>query len=189
MELDNGAQIRTAHQSEVYLQVNGLTSTIKIVEDSQLDLTQMMVRHDGNATPTRTALEVRKGTILGSVKKFDADSSFQVRGSGVTLRILRGDFQMTAEGRVTMVTGEGIVTSGGKSHHLVTGQSFDPQKNEVGTMPEPEFIDPSKFYWPGGISVLPIVDPKLQPWSASLSPFDRGLENARHGWVNPPPGN
>ena len=148
MELTNGTLIRTGHGASTYLQVNGFTSTIKVNEDSELDLTEMMSR-DTNAT--RTALDVRKGMILGSVKKLSPESSFQVRGGRVTLKVHGTDFQVSAEGWVTIVTGAAVVTSDGKSYHLTTGQSFYRKGNEV-------------EQWPG---------------AEPLSPFERGLMNAR----------
>jgi hypothetical protein len=136
-ELTNGDQIRTGHGSYVYIQVNGSTSTLVLVEDSELGLSEMMAQ---NALTTRTALEVGKGKILGKIKKLALDSSFHVRGGGVTLEISGGDFQMSAEGRVEAVNGEMTVQAGGKTYQLLTGEYFDAKKNEVGRLPAQPII-------------------------------------------------
>jgi hypothetical protein len=171
MDLTNGTAIRTGHGAATFIQVNGLTSMIKVTEDSELDLTEMMSRHTNE---TRTALEVRRGTILGAVRKLSPESSFQVRGGGVTLKVHGTDFEMSAEGRATIVTGAAIVTTDGKSYPLATGQYFDPKKNEVGNLPPPIM-----FIGPPPLHPDPPVPVSSWPGAEPLSPFERGLENAR----------
>jgi len=179
LQLTNGAQIRTGHGANALLQVNGLTAIIKLLEDSQLDLIEMMGK---NITPTRTALEVRKGTIHGFVEERPRDYSFQVRGGGVTLKAHGGEFQMSAEGRVEIIRGAGTITAGGKAYQLTTSQYFDLEKNEAGNLPPP-----------ANLVLLNALGshrlPKSLPGPPALSPFDRGLENARRGWVDPAAGN
>jgi FecR-like protein len=176
LELTNGTQIRTGHSSNVYLQVNGSTSTLKLEADTELDLEEMTGR---NAAATRTALELRKGTVLGKVKKLSSESSFQVRGGGVTLEVRGGDFQMSDDGRVEAVNGEMTVRTGGQIHQLVDGQYFDPKKDEVGILPDRGII----LYCPilPGFTNYPVNPFLLLQGSPALSPFQRGLENARHG--------
>jgi hypothetical protein len=137
MFLTNGAQIRTGHGSCLYLQVNGVTSTLKLEEDTELDLKEMMVLRAG---ATRTALAVGKGTILGKVKKLSSESSFQVRSGEVTLEVHGKDFRMSSDGRVEAVSGEMAVQAGGKTYQLLTGEYFDPKNNEIGKLPVPEII-------------------------------------------------
>ena len=170
MELAIGTLIRTGRGSVAYLQINGYTAMIKVTEDSELDLTEMMGR---NTNATRTALEVRKGAILGNVRKLSSESSFQVRGGGVTLKVRGTDFQMSAQGRVDIVTGDAIVTSDGKSYQLVTGEYFDPKKNEVGYFP---VINPNPPFVPAN----PV---ELWPGAEPLSPYARGLEKARRDFA------
>jgi len=177
MELANGTLIRTGHGASAFLSVNVLTSTIKVEEDSELDLTEMMA---WSPITTRTALEVRKGMILGTVRKLSPESSFQVRGGGVTLKVHGTDFKMSAEGRVEMPTGAGIVTTDGISFQLPGGEYFDPGKNEVGNIPPPPVLN----YMPGFPGPPPAhPDPPVPvsswPGAEPLSPFERGLENAR----------
>jgi hypothetical protein len=175
--LTTGTPIRTGPGADVYLQVNGFTSTIKLSEDGQLDLTTMMA---GRGSVTRTVLDVRKGTILGSVKKLSSQDGYQVRGGGVTMKVHGTDYKMSADGRVEIITGIATVTSDGKDYQVATGRYFDPKKNEVGKLPDRPTIpiDPR----PGGITIVPFGTSISWPGSASLSPFDAGLQNARHGW-------
>ena len=165
MIFTNGVQIRTGHDSEVYLGV-GRAAVVKLVEDSECNLEAMMVqRHTIRSATTRTDMELRQGTLLGSVKKVSQESSFQIRGGGLTVEDRGGDVAVNADGTVTAVSGEISVQAGGKNYKLRTGQCFDPKKNKV----VPAYTSyPHDSNW-------------LQPGSPSLSPFDRGLQNARHG--------
>jgi hypothetical protein len=179
MQLTNGAQIRTSHNSEVYLQVNGVISTLKLFEDTELYLKEMMGQ---GAQATRTELELRKGTILGSVKKLSSESSFQVRGGGVTLTVRGGDFKLSDEGRVEAITGAITVRAGVKTCQLQSGEYFDSKKNEVGRLPEgPAIIEIAPGFFP--LCFPPSSPYSAWPGSSSLSPFERGLENARHGFA------
>ena len=94
---------------------------------------------------------------------------------------------MDYEGYVTSFYGAITVETVGKTYQLKDSDFFDPKKNAVVRYPESTHDmaahTPNMF---GGIPVDPFY---LQPWSASLSPFNRGLVNARHGWVDRPPGN
>jgi len=177
LELTNGTQIRTGRECVTYLQI-GRAATVKLEDYGELELTAIMVRHYSiGRDATRTALELRKGTILGKVKQLSSESSFQVRSGGVTLEVHGTDFQMSADGRVEILTGDATVTSGGQTYQLADEEYFDPRNNEVGKLPQ--IIE----VYPG----LPVVSPWRPPsgsssvGSSSLSPFERGLENARHG--------
>ena len=167
MVFTNGAQIRTGHDSEVYLGI-GRAAVVKLVEDSECNLEAMMVqRNTVHPDSTRTDMELRQGALLGSVKKTSPESSFQIRGGGLTVEDRGGDVAMNADGTVTAVSGEISVQAGGKRYRVRAGQSFDPRKNKV---------VPAYTGYP--------VDPnRSQPISPSLSPFDRGLQNARHGFA------
>jgi hypothetical protein len=170
--LTNGARIRTGRGASAYLSVNANISAMKLVEDSDLDLTEMMLGRDGAAT--QTALELRKGAVLGVVKTLPSGSSFQVRAGGVLLKIHGTEFQMRSDGWVGLGSGVATVTSGGKAWQLQTGMYFDPKKNEVGILPpfrtgppgDPLYLEPDRVQPPR----------PFRPWqgSSSLPPFQNG---------------
>lgn len=144
MVFTNGAQIRTGHDSEVYFSV-GRSAVVKLTVDSELVLTAMMVQRHLFADSTRTVLELRQGAISGSVKKLARESSFQIRGGGLTVENRGGDLRMSADGRVeavASVNGAVTVQAGGKAYPLQTGEYFDPKKNEVGKLPDRPIIRP-----------------------------------------------
>jgi hypothetical protein len=135
MELTNGTRIRTLDQSSVLLSVNGLTSSVKLTEDTELEIKETM--GESAQAESWTVLELRKGTILGSVGKRSVYSSFQVRGGGIMAEVRIGEFQMSAEGRVEVNTGAVSVTADGRTLRLRRGVYFDAITNEVGRSPDP----------------------------------------------------
>lgn len=168
MVLTNGVQVRTGHDAETYLSL-GRSATVKLTADSELDLEAMMVRRRIFAQATRSAQELRKGAMLGSVKELSPESVFQIRSGGVTVEVRSADFSMEVGGNVVAVTGLVTVRAGGKTYQLRTGEYFDSKKNQVVRRSD------------GWVPDHPVDPSRLQPGSSSLSPFDRGLENARHG--------
>jgi hypothetical protein len=181
LDLTNGSRIRTGPASRTYLSV-GRRATVKLFEGTEAELTAMMVRHHVGRDATRTVLELRQGSILGSIKESSPDSEFQVRSGAVTLDLRAGDFQFSAERRVQSIIGEMTVQASGKTYQLSTGEYFDLKKNEVGKLPSPIIIEVPYYPWTN-------MSSGSWPGSSSLSPFDRGLQNARHGWVDAPAGN
>jgi hypothetical protein len=173
--IPGGSRIRTGPGSDAYLSLAGTSATVKLTADSDVELASMMLRSQPGGNATRIALELHQGALLGSVKKLSAESAFQVRGGGVTMKLREGDFQMSAEGRVEAVRGAITVQAGEKTYQLQTGKYFDAKKDEVGKVPG-EFLT-------GTFVIMPVSPsaPSAWPGSSSLSPFERGLENARHG--------
>ena len=80
MQLSVGTTIMIGKgNSEAYMQVNGLTSTIKVAEDSLVELTRVDTYGKGIFADTETVLTVRRGLLLGSVRKLSANSRYEVR--------------------------------------------------------------------------------------------------------------
>jgi hypothetical protein len=188
MDLTSGTQIRTGHDSETSFQIDPAARLI-LSADSEVDLTEMMVRRLKHDTSTRTTLELRQGAILGYGGKLSPESYFQIRGNGVTAEVRGGDFRLTADGSMEAVAGEMTVWTGGKTYQLHAGEFFDPKKNEVGRLPGPSIFVGTFFN--GCVGLDPsgngLFGPRPVPFV--LSPFDFGLRMARHGWVAPAAGN
>jgi hypothetical protein len=184
MVLTNGAQIRTGHDAKVGF-LAGRSVIMLLSSDSKLDLAATTVRHLLHWDETRTVLELRQGTIQCIVKKLSPESSFQIRGGDVTVDVRKGDFQMSADGRVEAVAGELTVLAAAKTCLLRAGDYFDSRKGEVGKVP-----DLSAFL--STFITNPVTDYYIVDFVESRPPslsFDRGLENARRGWVDPAAGN
>jgi hypothetical protein len=167
MAFTNGVQLRTGRDSWVDFAI-GRVAYLRLSADAELVLPPVDV------ATMRIVLELRRGTILGYVKRLPQESLFQVHGGELTLEPCGGDFVMEYAGKVGALTGEMTVRLQGKTYQLRTGQCFDPKSYDIGALPR-KFLDLNG----GAIIFCPPVPPSWP--SLSLSPFDRGLENARHG--------
>jgi len=119
MELLAGSIIKTGDKSDVYLQVNGFTSTVKIESNSMVVLTKMEQQGGFIGGDSRTLLTLKVGTILASVRKLSAGSYYEIRTPNGVAAIRGTDFAIIAEpildgkSRVTFiaVTGQIIVSA------------------------------------------------------------------------------
>jgi hypothetical protein len=177
MDLTNGVQIRTGHDSEVTFLV-GCSVGLKLTPDSELHFTAITVRHLVGWLETRTALELPHGTVLCVVKKLSPESSFQIRSGGFTVEVRKGDFLMSAEDKVEVVAGEITLLGGGKTLQLRSREYFDLKKNEIGRVPDGPNMW-GDFFVDGGVTDYALVD-FVETWPESpLSPYDYGLARAR----------
>ena len=196
MELPAGASITTGAETETYLQVNGKTSTIKVTENTTLELTKMDYQSTLFGKDTETVLTVKYGTILGSVRKLSANSSYMIHTPNGSAAVRGTDFQITAtafQGGVyavtyACVTGQLIVTAtvDGKeiSQTLQTGQSWTPGKGDVKHTP---IWDGGGVYYPTVIDLPPPPPPALiQPFHGN-GPPNTAVDIGRNPYIRGPP--
>ena len=155
-KLDSGACIRTSTDSDCYLQVNGLTSTIKILEETTLILQKMTTTGAGASADTQTVLDLKTGEILGSVRKLAAGSIYEIHTTNGTAHIRGGDFAIQVVSpptggfvvTFTCVTGQVIcsATEGGKpvTIPLDTGQSWTSSEPNTATGKPTEVMTPKQ---------------------------------------------
>jgi len=93
--------LKSGAGADAWLQVNGLTSTVKLTENTTVTLSKM----EAMGTDTSTDLKLDGGTVLGSVRKLSANSDYQVTVPKGTAGIRGTDFQVT----VTFM-GNGVYT-------------------------------------------------------------------------------
>ena len=72
-DLNEGTLMKSDAGAEAYLQVNGLTSTIKLEEKTTITLKKMLAVGAGMGADTSTDLKLAEGTVLGSVRKLSAN--------------------------------------------------------------------------------------------------------------------
>jgi hypothetical protein len=151
MELPAGTTIKCKVGAATYLQVNGLTSTIKITESSMVELTRMDFHGTGLSADTDTLLTVKYGTILSSVRKLSANSRYEVVTPKGKTAVRGTDFQVTvtalADGKdpvtyvvtYTCVVGQILVSADvdGKEAMkvLTSGQEWVPGEGDVKNAP------------------------------------------------------
>jgi len=91
-DLKNGAILKSEAGAEAFLQVNGLTSTVKLTESTTITLEKMVALAAGDSS---TLLSLERGTVLGSVRKLPATSEYNVKVPNGVAGIRGTDFQVT----------------------------------------------------------------------------------------------
>jgi hypothetical protein len=194
MELLAGTIIKTTTDSEAYLQVNGFTSTVKLVPNTVAEINRMEQRGEFAGGDSYTVLTLRIGSILGSVRKISADSLYEIRTPNGVARIRGTDFQIAAtptkDGKFrvsyTSVTGQIVVSAMVNgvevTKALTTNQEWVPGEGEIKNLPEPHYY-PTDRYLPPPVFIL-------QPFNGNGPPnpaVDAGQNPYAHGAPPPPP--
>jgi hypothetical protein len=87
-----GTILQSGPNSQAYLIVNGLTSTVKVTENTTMTLTTMITYPAGDSS---TMLKLDGGTLLGSVKKLSANSDYKITVPNGVAAIRGTDWQVT----------------------------------------------------------------------------------------------
>jgi hypothetical protein len=91
-ELSDGTTIDTGPDSVVYLNVNGLSSSLRMEADTTLTILRMDRSSARKNADTDTTVDLKCGTIIGEIKKLSGSSSYEVRTLDGTAQIHVGDF-------------------------------------------------------------------------------------------------
>jgi hypothetical protein len=91
-ELEAGATISTGSDSYVYLNINGLTSAVRIAADTTLSIPTMNRVGSSRHGDTQTILDLRSGEIVGNVKKISATSTYTIKTPQGQAASRGGDF-------------------------------------------------------------------------------------------------
>jgi len=90
--LTPGTTVKSGANSAVYMSVNGLTSTVKVTENTTMTLTSMLMLP---ANDSSTTLKLDGGTLLGSVRKLSANSDYKVTVPNGVAAIRGTDWQVS----------------------------------------------------------------------------------------------
>jgi len=195
MELPAGTIIKTSNDAEAYLQVNGFTSTVKLVPNTVAEINRMEQRGEFAGGDSYTVLTLKIGSILGSVRKISADSLYEIRTPNGVARIRGTDFQIAAtptkDGKFrvtyTSVTGQIVVSAMVNgvevTKALHTGQKWVPGEGDVENF-QSIIVSPHSEMAP------PPPPGYVQPFNANGPPnpaVDTGQNPYAHGAPPPPP--
>ena len=137
-ELPADTTVKTGTNSSIDLIVNGRTSTVRLGENTTLALQQMEAVGPVSNAFSHTTLDLKNGTIIGSVRTLPTGSSYKIITPVGFATIQGGDFMVSSvlgpDGTITVtfkcVTGtvECSVTAGGKveTKVLAPGESWSP---------------------------------------------------------------
>ncbi len=194
MELDPGTLITTGPNSYVFLSVNGVSSALRVQENTTVAIPTMSRIGSDREGDTETMLDLRVGSLLGQVKKVSANSTYEIKTPHGVAGIRGTDWGIVVvqlpDGRYmstfTSVAGQVIVSApvdgSIQTETLTDGQSWTPGDGPVRPTPLQYLnnclneiselvngIFPPSFHGPGPFHpifpVFPVGPPGQQPSS------------------------
>lgn len=113
---------------------------IRVLDDSYLVFDSMSAKGEASSRVTETLLDLKKGSIFGSVKKQTAASRFEVKIPNGVAGIRGTIFLISASGKVQCVTGSVVAAFTGSSGGLATevivsGYALDTNTGEKTPLP------------------------------------------------------
>jgi hypothetical protein len=93
---------------------------IRVLDDSYLVFDNMSAKGDASSRVTETLLDLKKGSIFGSVKKQTAASRFEVKIPNGVAGIRGTIFLISASGKVSCLTGSVVAAFTGSSGDVAT---------------------------------------------------------------------
>ena len=179
MEFLEGTSIKTGEDSYADLQVNGRTSTVRVAPDTLVVLKRMEFRGARFSGQTTTVLDLKAGTILGSVKKISKDSSYRIETPKGACVIRGTDFQVV----VTLLPDRTYRVT----YRSVTGQLV-ATANVDGTSVT-RVIESGGEWTPGEEHVVPSYRAGIEPTPTSQPPAPPPMIQPFNGNGAPNPGN
>jgi len=130
-----GATITTAARShvDVYLGING--PTIRITEESTVGIDKLTYTDTGADAVVETQLNLKKGILMGSVRKLAAASRYEIKTPAGVAGIRGTDYVITDKLQLLILKGLGhvayILNDGNiLSESVSTGEAFVPPGNK-----------------------------------------------------------
>jgi FecR protein len=110
-------------------------NVIRLQGDTVLAINKLSAESMGADTVTDTELDLRQGTIFGSVKKLSAASQYLIKTPNGMAAIRGTTFELSADGKIIVTDGSAVISVliGGKTvtQTVLAGQQFDPTTGQV----------------------------------------------------------
>ncbi len=129
--LRQNAVVRTAADSSVdlFLDMNG--PVVRVTENTQVGLDRLSFEETGVETVIDTGIDLKDGRILGNVKKMAQASKYEVKTPNGVAGIRGTEYDISANGKVLVISGSVVVISGGQTFVVNAGEMFDPGSKSV----------------------------------------------------------
>ena len=110
-------------------------NVIRMKGDTVLAIDILSASNTGADKVSDTELDLRQGTILGSVKKLSAESKYLIKTPNGMAAIRGTTFMLSANGAITVTDGSAWISFNGQPAQLVNaGQQFDPTTGQITTL-------------------------------------------------------
>ena len=133
----SGAVLKTGPQSTIDLILPDSRTVLRVVPDTELELTQLNKQVAGEDVITETHLNLKSGGVVGSQRKLSKPSHFVISSPTAVATIVGTEYMIRADGAVTCLDGEVTVNynrpgNGGSVKVTVAqGFSFNPATGQV----------------------------------------------------------
>ena len=113
---------------------------IRVLDDSYLVFDNMNAKNNGSTTVTETLLDLKKGSIFGSIKKQASSSRFEVKIPNGVAGIRGTIFLISASGSVSCLTGSVVAAFTSSSGDVATqvvggGNQLDTNTGQISPLP------------------------------------------------------
>jgi len=110
-------------------------NVIRMEGDTVLAINILSASNMGADNVTDTELDLRQGTIMGSVKKLSAESKYLIKTPNGMAAIRGTTFILSANGAITVTDGSALISFNGQPAQTVNaGQQFDPTTGQISTL-------------------------------------------------------
>ena len=117
-------------------------NVIRMKGDTVLAVDKLSVVNMGADSATDTELDLRQGTIFGSVKKLSAASQYLIKTPNGMAAIRGSTFILSADGKITVTDGSAVISVviNGQTitQTVLAGQQFDPTTGQVTPLTQQE---------------------------------------------------
>jgi hypothetical protein len=112
---------------------------IRVFENTVLGIDKMTIDQTGADTVTETQLDLKAGSIFGSVKKLSAASKYEIKIPNGVAGIRGTIFSLSADGKLSLLSGSIVLAYVSPDGTVMTqvvsgGQSFDAHSGQLNTL-------------------------------------------------------
>ena len=137
--LKQGAILRTEGNSTADVIIKSSGTALRLNPSTLLEVTRLEKEVAGEEVVTRTALELRTGALIGSQRKLENPSTFEIQTRAGTVTIRGTKYLVQADGTVRCFTGsirmdDNSVGSAESVIAVPAGFSFDPATKRISAM-------------------------------------------------------
>jgi hypothetical protein len=127
--------VDTAVRGLISYKAMAAQNVIRMESDTVLAIDKLSVQNTGVDAVIDTELDLRQGTILGSIKKLSAASQYTIKTPNGIAGIRGTTFILSATGAITVTDGSCVISAviNGQTitQTVVAGQRFDPATGKV----------------------------------------------------------
>lgn len=119
-------------------------NVIRLEGNTVLAINTLSIVHTGVDSVSNTELDLRQGTIFGTVKKLSAASQFLIKTPNGIAGVRGTTFIVSADGTITVVSGSMVASHTDANGHVTTvvlgpGEQYNPATGQVTKITHKEF--------------------------------------------------